>query len=92
MAVAEHGVVLVRSFLLTLAASTPEGIYRRELRPARPRSFAGIPWPPEAIPLLSAQLERSREEARKSLLWRLFKRRALNDPDYWTLPQEQRPS
>lgn len=58
---AEHGVLLVGGELLTLAARTPDGRVRYELRPVEPRTFDGIEWPPEARPLIEQQLRRSAE-------------------------------
>jgi len=67
---ADHGVLLVRDYMLTMAAETPEGRLRLEVRPVVPSTFEGIDWPEAARPGIERQLERSAEmsaELRRTL-------------------------
>jgi hypothetical protein len=60
---ADHGVLLVRDYMLTMAAETPEGRVRLEVRPVVPSTFEGIDWPEAARPGIERQLA---EQARMS--------------------------
>jgi hypothetical protein len=53
---AEHGVLLVRDYMITIAAETPEGRFRVEVRPVAPSTFEGIDWPAAARPGIERQL------------------------------------
>ena len=67
---ADDGVLLVRGYMLTMAAETPEGRLRFEVRPVAPSTFEGIDWPEEARPGIERQLERQVEmsaELRRTL-------------------------
>lgn len=58
---AEHGLVLPRRFLLTIAGSADGGWYKREIRPGEPDSFIDLPWPSPALPFIAQHLVRSEE-------------------------------
>lgn len=53
---AEHGVILPYSSVLTVVAPGTDGAVRYSLRAVEPRTFDGIDWPPEARPLIERQL------------------------------------
>ena len=68
---AEHGVLLVRDYMLTMVAETPEGPLRLEVRPVEPPTFDGIDWPEAARPGIERQLAASaaaRAELRRTLV------------------------
>ena len=56
---AEHGVLLVRDYMLTMVAETAEGRLRLEVRPVDPPTFEGIEWPEAARPGIERQLAAS---------------------------------
>ena len=67
---AEHGVLLPYSTVLTIAAQSTQGKVRYSLRAADPRTFDGIEWPQDVQPLIDKQLAdaaASRERGRASL-------------------------
>jgi hypothetical protein len=56
--------------MLTMAAETPEGRLRLEVRPVAPSTFGGIDWPDAARPGIERQLEHQAEmsaELRRTL-------------------------
>lgn len=68
---ATFGLVLPRERMLTIAAGTPDGFYRRELRPIEPQSFTDIPWPPDALALIEKCLATAEQHRPRGLLQRL---------------------
>ena len=67
---ADHGVLLVRDYMLTMAAETPEGRLRIEVRPVDPPTFDGIDWSEAARPGIERQLAQQAEasaELRRTL-------------------------
>ena len=67
---AERGMLLPYSTVLSIAAQSSAGPVRYSLRAVDPRTFDGIEWPPEAQPLIERQLAgaaASRERVRQSL-------------------------
>jgi hypothetical protein len=72
---AQHGVLLARDSMITIAAQTASGLYRRELRPLDPPTFAQIPWSPVARTAIDSALEASDALRSEGFLRRLFRRR-----------------